>query len=1242
MSALVFKSRQNVQKMAPEFASIAVQTAMWGRPIPIVYGQTRVAGNLVWYNDFQAIAQTQRTGGKGGGGHQSTTSYTYQAAAILSLCEGSIYGVPRVWAGKTVTTPGALNFTLFAGGLGQAIWSYLTTNHPDQAIPYNHCAYLANPAYDLGDSSSLPNHTFELVAYLTNSTGVSNIVDAAPELVTNDLLVNPFYGIGFPSAKMGPLTQLGLYCRSHGIWVSPNYSEQETGADIISRMADLTNTALVYSEGILKFIPYGDVAYSGNGVTFFPVTTVWYNITDNDLMSTDEQNPVVITRSANQDAYNCVRVTFCDRTQDYASAPQEAKETNSIQKYGLRVAPPIEFKEICDPAAARMVAQLALQRIMYQRNMYAFTVGMRFCLLEPMDLVNLNEGTGTPATGLTLQLTTIEETEDGVFNMEAQDWFGTVHTAPVFQYQTKGGYSLNLLAPPGSINQPLIIDAPSQLAATGYELWMMVAGSNPYWGGANVWISTDGSSYKNIGVLKARARYGTLTNALAATADPDTTDATAVDLTTSLGAIASGTQAQADLLNTLCYVGNGTNRELISYTNATLTAPYKYTLDTYLRRGLYGSPIANHAVGESFARLDSGAFKYAYDPGLIGTTVYFKFTSVNVWGGAEEALSGVHAYAYTVLGPMGAPGDVAGLTATVTSSGIQLNWKPVGTPNLYHYEVRQGGTDWNSATYVATSLTTQLNVAPQPAGLQTWWVKALDHGGAYSQDAASVSLSIVAPSAVSVSPLIVDNNIQLSWTAAVSTQPILTYEVRRSLGSAPSLFASAPIVGSKNGLFTTIIESAAGTNTYWVVAIDIGGNYGTPTSVVCTISAPPDYILALFAPWPNKPSAGDRNSGILGTNTLTSANASSWGSIRSTTGYCAGVWYWEMHIDATVLATVIAGIGTASAGILAGSYVGLDSFGYGYYAQNGNVYHGGAGTAQGAACAPGDVIGILLDCGAGTVKFSKNGVVQGAAIALPTGQTWFPMFSLFTAGDQVTVNLGDHDFVTAPAATANGLASNAMLDHGVVVMPVDVTTTYQAHFTNAGWTSPNDQINASFEEFIEKSVSAGYYEQVFDTGQSLQAAKVTVNPNFQVADGLPSTSVDISTSLDNVTYVTTTGVTTLFGTNFRYVKVRLNATSAGGDDLVQLLGFSCVVEVKIKSDFGTINCVASDSGGTNTTFNYPFLSVTSINLTPEGSTAIIPTVKFTPVANPTSFKSLLFNTSGTRISGLARWEAKGY
>lgn len=99
----------------PRLGNLRVQTSMYGLAQPMVWGQTRVTGNLLWFGSFQAIATTTTTsqgGGKGGGGvTQVDTKYSYKAAAIMSIARGPILGIASGWKGKRrymgVTVPGS-------------------------------------------------------------------------------------------------------------------------------------------------------------------------------------------------------------------------------------------------------------------------------------------------------------------------------------------------------------------------------------------------------------------------------------------------------------------------------------------------------------------------------------------------------------------------------------------------------------------------------------------------------------------------------------------------------------------------------------------------------------------------------------------------------------------------------------------------------------------------------------------------------------------------------------------------------------------------------------------------------------------------------------------------------------------------------------------------------------------------------------------------------------------------------
>lgn len=87
----------------PRLGTLRVQTSMYGLCVPMVWGQARVTGNLLWFGNFQAIANTTVTsqGGKGGGGvTQIDTKYTYKASAVLALASGPVLGVISAWKGK--------------------------------------------------------------------------------------------------------------------------------------------------------------------------------------------------------------------------------------------------------------------------------------------------------------------------------------------------------------------------------------------------------------------------------------------------------------------------------------------------------------------------------------------------------------------------------------------------------------------------------------------------------------------------------------------------------------------------------------------------------------------------------------------------------------------------------------------------------------------------------------------------------------------------------------------------------------------------------------------------------------------------------------------------------------------------------------------------------------------------------------------------------------------------------------
>ena len=222
-----------------------------------------------------------------------------------------------------------------------------------------------------------------------------------------------------------------------------------------------------------------------------------------------------------------------------------------------------------------------------------------------------------------------------------------VGTAALHPKQATAGPALDPLAAPGNTNPPILFEPPPALSGGDLEVWIVASGG-PNWGGCQVWVSTDGNTYAYAGTIYRGGRQGVLTAALASHADPDTTDTLAVDLSQSQGQLLSGTMADADGFVCLCY----TDGELVSFETATLTAPCKYNL-SYLRRGVYGTPIGAHSAGATFARLgpnDPSLFKYVYPQSFVGHTIQVKLPAFNIFGQAMQSLAGLTPTSYTLTG----------------------------------------------------------------------------------------------------------------------------------------------------------------------------------------------------------------------------------------------------------------------------------------------------------------------------------------------------------------------------------------------------------------------------------------------------------------------------------------------------------------------------------------------------------------------------------------------------------------
>ena len=635
----------------PDYTGLQLQTSVNALPVPIVWGITKIAANVIWYNNFQSVPVSTKSSGKGGG--STVTSYNYSASLIMALCEGPIAGILQIWKGQSIYTLPSLGLTLFTGSSPQSPWGYVSASYPSQALGYNGTAYVCAANYALGSSADISNHNFEVGGVLQRS-GI-NGVDADPAQVISDFLTNPQYGVGFSGASINAATLFGAsgdaslqtYCRAMGLCFSPALTSQEQASSILQRWLQIVNCAGVWSGGQLKFIPFGDTPVVGNGYTFTPNVTPVYDLADVDFLEAGKDvDPVLVSRLDPFSLPTIQRIEICDRSNQYAATPIEARDQSQIELYGPRVGTTVTAHEICDPdVVGPIVAQTILQRALYVRAHFAFKLSFEYCLLEPMDIVTLTDA-NLGLSKFPVRIVSIEEDQQGALSVSAEEFTAGLGVAPLYPTATSTSNVPNQGAGADPVNAPLIYEPPPALTGGTAQIWVGASGgangqADPNWGGAYVWLSLDDVTYTQVATINQPCRQGFLTATLAQAQGYDTANTLAVNLAESAGALSGTTQTGAEQGVTLALVDN----ELLAYADATLTGVNAYNL-TGLARGLDGTNPAAHATGAAFARLDGTIVKYDLPQSYVGQTLYFKFQSFNVFGAGVQSLADCLAYPY--------------------------------------------------------------------------------------------------------------------------------------------------------------------------------------------------------------------------------------------------------------------------------------------------------------------------------------------------------------------------------------------------------------------------------------------------------------------------------------------------------------------------------------------------------------------------------------------------------------------
>jgi|TARA_R110002074_G_scaffold281144_1_gene452414 hypothetical protein len=266
----------------------------------------------------------------------------------------------------------------------------------------------------------------------------------------------------------------------------------------------------------------------------------------------------------------------------------------------------------------------------------------------------------------------------------------------------------------------------------------------------------------------------------------------------------------------------------------------------------------------------------------------------------------------------------------------------------------------------------------------------------------------------------------------------------------------------------------------------------------------------------------------------------------------------------------------------------------------------------------------------------------------------------YVANNESTCEANGGSWIEASAATWANIEDESDTS---AVLPINTTETWQQHFVNNSWATPQAQVTAGYTYFVKPEQTATYYQK-WDMGTEIDSATISLSTTSEdtvaTVASTPQLYYTNTESIFEVSDITNhtgwtpgiAGNTSLLASTFRYVKVKIEYNGSTNK------GFKSISKQSISLGLGTVRdqarsdvaiSVANKASGATVSFNKTFTDVNSITVTPKfilggnengrQNTAIY---DFTDIANPSSFTVYLLDAqTGAFTNGTFTWQATG-
>jgi sulfur carrier protein ThiS len=176
---------------------------------------------------------------------------------------------------------------------------------------------------------------------------------------------------------------------------------------------------------------------------------------------------------------------------------------------------------------------------------------------------------------------------------------------------------------------------------------------------------------------------------------------------------------------------------------------------------------------------------------------------------------------------------------SLTNATVILTWSEAASPqfDVAYYEITYlDGAENVLKTVKSNTITLPANWV----GNRDFTVKTVDiHGNKSSGYVANITK--LPPNPVTgYRAQVIDNNVLLYWTNGAKTSLPIAHVLLKKSGP-DGTWATATVVGTKSGEFTSISELSGGDYIYWLAAVDTDDVESVPVEIPVTVSQPPDF-----------------------------------------------------------------------------------------------------------------------------------------------------------------------------------------------------------------------------------------------------------------------------------------------------------------------------------------------------------------------------------------------------------------